>query len=53
MCKCKLCDWVKSLFGKKCEGEEKGCCCGEKKVEEITSEPKIVTEEKKDEETIA
>ncbi len=53
MCNCKMCNWLKGLFGKKCCCEEKGCC-EEKKVEETvapvadTKEETIapVTEEK-------
>ena len=53
MCNCKMCNWIKGLFGKKCCCEEKGCC-EDKKVEtpvEPTPEPLVpVQEEKKEEE---
>jgi len=51
MCNCKMCDWLKGLFGKKCNCEEKGCC-EEKKTEEAVT-PVAPTEEPKVEETVA
>lgn len=50
MCNCKMCNWLKSLFGKKCNCEEKGCC-EEKKVEETATPiaPVTPTEELKEE----
>lgn len=57
MCNCKMCNWLKSLFGKKNCCETKGCC-EEKKAEEIKEEATLVTpveslEEKKEEEKVA
>ena len=46
MCNCKMCNWLKGLFGKKGECCEKSCNCEEKKAVE-TAAP--VQEEKKEE----
>ena len=59
MCNCKMCNWLKGLFGKKCNCEEKGCC--EPKKTEETVAPgapvapvELVTPvEEKKEETVA
>lgn len=50
MCNCKMCNWLKGLFGKKGECCDKSCNCEEKKAEEVTTP---VQEEKKAEETAA
>ena len=52
MCNCKMCNWLKGLFGKKCNCEEKGCCCEEKKVEE-TIAPVTPSEESKEENVVS
>jgi len=55
MCNCKMCNWLKGLFGKKCKCEEKGCC-EDKKTEETVAPvapAAPVVEEKKEEETAA
>lgn len=48
MCNCKMCNWLKGLFGKKCNCEEKGCC-EEKKAEETVAP---VIEEKNEEKVL-
>ncbi len=50
MCNCKMCNWLKGLFGKKCNCEEKGCC-EEKKAEETVT-PVTPVEEKKEEDVL-
>lgn len=56
MCNCKMCNWLKGLFGKKCKCDEKGCCEEAKKTEETAAPVAPETpaqEEKKEEETAA
>ncbi len=50
MCNCKMCNWLKGLFGKKGECDSESCNCEEKKTEE-TAVP--VQEEKKEEDIAA
>jgi len=57
MCNCKMCNWLKGLFGKKCNCDEKGCCEPKKNEETVAPvapvEPVTPVEEKKEEETVA
>lgn len=57
MCNCKMCNWLKGLFGKKNCCENKGCC-EPKKTEETAASvapvaPSAPVEEEKAEEVIA
>jgi len=55
MCNCKMCNWLKGLFGKKCCCEEKGCCEDKKVKTPVASTPEPlvpVQEEKKEEEKV-
>lgn len=47
MCNSKVCNWIKSLFGKKCECDHASCCgAKEKKTEETVAPTTEATEVK-------